>query len=103
MFLIFLSIPDQISISSGDQKSHDSKVSNLASKSAGATSTLERSKISRQYSTLMKKKSRSMGGDDMITLIPVKVTLLVAMIALIYVFIQSIWYRQKNLLADKEI
>lgn len=102
MFLIFLSIPNQVSISSDNQKSRDAKISDLASQSASATSTLERSKISRQYSTLKKKDSHSMDGDKIITLIPVKITLLVAMIAMIYFVIQNIWYRQKNLKTSGE-
>jgi uncharacterized membrane protein (UPF0182 family) len=97
MVLVFLSIPDHISLSSGNQKSRDSKINDLASQYAGATSAKERAQVGRQYNTLMKKKSRTVGGTGTVTLLPVKIFLIVTMIVMIYIIFQSIWYRQKNL------
>jgi len=93
MLLLVLILPNTLVITRATQNSYDSKIGKLADQNLKATSSKERSKVSRQYYSLNKQKEKQ-SGNFVINMIPSKIILILLMGIFAYSIIRIVWYHR---------
>ena len=100
MLLILLILPNTLVRTKTSANSYNSKMDKLAEQNLKATTSQERAKTARRYSSL-KTQNEKKSGNNEINLVPVKVMLILLMAIFTYTITRLLWVRRLRATENK--